>query len=444
MLSVLSNRTYRHLFLAQLVALLGTGLLTVALGLLAYDISGADAGQVLGTALAIKMVAYIGIAPIAGAFVNVLPRRTLLVLLDLVRALVALSLPFVTEVWQIYFLVFLLQSASAAFTPAFQATIPDILPDEKDYTRALSLSRLAYDMESLLSPLFAAMLLTVISFNGLFAGTAAGFLGSALLVVSVRLPALQVAASTAGGLLSRTTRGIRTYIATPRLVGLLAVTLSAAAASAMVIVNTIVIVREDLALGQTMYALALGAYGLGSMLAAFALTPMLERLSERSLMIGASMMLSIFLLGLALAGSGFGLSLPLLAAGWFLLGSAYSLCVTPSGRLLRKSGPSEERPSLFAAQFALSHACWLVAYPLAGWLGSAFGQNAALAGMGLLSLVGFLLALCLWPAADDERAPHSHENLPNDHPHIIADHRSGSPDHIFHIDELHKKWPKPK
>ena len=59
MLSVLSNRTYRHLFAAQVIALVGTGLATVALGLLAWDLAGGDAGQVLGTALAIKMVAYV-------------------------------------------------------------------------------------------------------------------------------------------------------------------------------------------------------------------------------------------------------------------------------------------------------------------------------------------------------------------------------------------------
>ncbi|EEB9150631.1 MFS transporter, partial [Salmonella enterica subsp. enterica serovar Paratyphi B] len=50
MLSVLRESRYRNLFTAQVVALLGTGLLTVALGLLAYDIAGADAGAVLGTA----------------------------------------------------------------------------------------------------------------------------------------------------------------------------------------------------------------------------------------------------------------------------------------------------------------------------------------------------------------------------------------------------------
>ena len=132
MLSVLRNRTYRHLFLAQVIALIGTGLATVALSLLAYDIAGGSAGAVLGTALAIKMVAYIGIAPIAGAFANRVPRRTLLVAMDVVRAGVAICLPFVTEVWQVYILIFALQSASAAFTPTFQATIPDVLPDERD------------------------------------------------------------------------------------------------------------------------------------------------------------------------------------------------------------------------------------------------------------------------------------------------------------------------
>lgn len=40
MLSPLANRTYRHLFAAQVSALLGTGLSTVALALLAYDLAG--------------------------------------------------------------------------------------------------------------------------------------------------------------------------------------------------------------------------------------------------------------------------------------------------------------------------------------------------------------------------------------------------------------------
>ena len=146
MLEVFADRTYRHLFTAQVVALLGTGLATVALGLLAYDLAGDNAGLVLGTVFTIKMVAYVGIAPIAGGLREPgEPPGVFGCSGFLVRAGVALCLPFVTEVWQVYLLIFLLQSASAAFTPTFQATIPDVLPDEARYTRALSLSRLAYD-----------------------------------------------------------------------------------------------------------------------------------------------------------------------------------------------------------------------------------------------------------------------------------------------------------
>lgn len=44
MLAVLRNPTYAKLFSAQIIALLGTGLLTVALGLLAFEIAGGDPG----------------------------------------------------------------------------------------------------------------------------------------------------------------------------------------------------------------------------------------------------------------------------------------------------------------------------------------------------------------------------------------------------------------
>src|SRR5262249_53175148 len=163
--------------------------------------------------LAIKMIAYVGVAPVVGGL-SMVPRRAFLVSMDLTRAAVALALPFVDRVWQVYVLIFILQSASAAFTPTFQATIPDILPDEREYTRALSLSRLAYDLENLLSPTLAAALLTLVSYNELFVGTVIGFIASALLVVSVRLPSPTAATQTGRSFFDKTTKGIRIYLAT--------------------------------------------------------------------------------------------------------------------------------------------------------------------------------------------------------------------------------------
>lgn len=282
MLDILAHRTYCHLFCAQVIALIGTGLATVALALLA----GENAGAVLGTALAIKMAAYVGVAPVAVAFAERLPRRMMLVALDLVRAAVALLLPFVTEIWHVYVLIFVLQSASAAFTPTFQATIPDVLPDEKEYTRALSLSRLAYDLESLLSPMLAAALLTVVRFHALFAGTVVGFLVSAALVVSVVLP--NPRASAARGIHGRTTRGLRTYLSTPRLRGLLGINMTVASAGALIIVNTVVFVQGEFGLGPSETALALATFGGGSVLAALALPPLLDNMPDRTVMLAGA------------------------------------------------------------------------------------------------------------------------------------------------------------
>lgn len=437
MLAVLRNRTYRHLFFAQVIALVGTGLATVALGLLAFNLAGPNAGAVLGTALAIKMIAYVGVAPIASAFAEKLPRRAMLVALDLVRAAVAVMLPFVTEIWQVYVLIFILQSASAAFTPTFQATIPDVLPDEREYTRALSLSRLAYDLESVASPLLAAALLTVISFNNLFAGTVVGFLASALLVVSVILPSPKPAAPR--GIYDRTTRGLRIYLQTPRLRGLLALTFAVSAAGAMVIVNTVVLVQSGLGLDQQWTAIALAAFGAGSMTAALALPALLDRFPDRPVMlVGAALLVLAMALGSLLAGYW---SLLVL---WVVVGIGYAVTQTPSGRLIRRSSNPEDRPSLFAAQFALSHATWLVTYPLAGWMGAAAGLPATFIAMAAIAAAGLLAALFLWPADDPVSIEHAHANLPSGHVHIADAQRTGHGHvhaHDFVIDTEHTSWP---
>ncbi|MFE1553110.1 MFS transporter [Streptomyces sp. NPDC058718] len=446
MLSVLRNRTYRRLFAAQVVALAGTGLATVALSLLAYDLAGANASAVLGTALAIKMAAYVGMGPVVGALADRLPRRTLLVAMDLVRAAVALSLPFVTQVWQIYVLILLLQTASAAFTPTFQATIPEVLPEERDYTKALSLSRLAYDLESLLSPVLAAALLTVVPYDRLFTGTAAGFLASGLLVRATALPA---PAARAGGLRARAAFGTRLLLGTPRLRALLALDVAVAAAGATVLVNTVVLVRDTLGRTPGDVPLALGAYGAGSMTTALLLPRALDRpglpgpARERALMLTAAFVLAgslgLLALGLALAPGGW--SWPGLLALWLVLGAATSAILTPGGRLLRRSARTADLPAAFAARFSLSHACWLLTYPLAGWLAARTGLPASAAVLTGIALLGALTAAHLWPRTDPPALEHAHPELPADHPHL-AETAGGRHAHDFHIDALHHHWPR--
>ncbi|WP_068153279.1 MFS transporter [Rhodococcoides corynebacterioides] len=407
MWSVLGNPRFRPLFAAQVVALVGTGLLTVALGLLAYDLAGTDAGLVLGLALAIKMIAYVVVAPVMSAAAHRVPRRTLMVSADAVRAAVALALPFVDQVWQIYVLIAVLQSASATFTPAFQAVIPTVLPDERDYTRALSLSRLAYDLESVLSPVLAAAALLVTSYHSLFVGTLVGFLGSGLLVwrglarrADAPIPADRVDATNRR---ARVTAGARIMLADPVLRGLLWLNAVVASGTAVVLVATVTIVRDELGGGETAVALALACFGAGSMVTALALPRLLDRVHDVRpvMLVGAAAVSAV--LALVAAGFAAGGGWAVLATGWAVLGAATSAISTPSGRVLRDRTAEADRPLVFAAQFSLSHACFLVTYPLAGVLAST--PVAAPATAAVLATLTAAAAARTWPRTVAEPVP---------------------------------------
>ena len=435
MLSILRHRVYRHLFAAQVISLLGTGMATVALSLMAFELAGDNAGTVLATALTIKMLAYVFVSPLLAALFQGRPRKPVLVLLDIIRALTALSLPFLTEVWHIYVVIFVLQSSSSGFTPLFQATIPDVLPDEREYTKALSLSRLAYDMESLISPMLAAALLLITSWHGLFFGTMLGFVASALLVLSVILPKAQ--ASAANTWTDRLTKGGRIYLLTPRLRGLLLLSFTTALGGAMVFVNTVVLVQGNFALSGQQTAFALAAFGFGSMLTALKLPTLLEKVTERRVMLtGLGLMIVAQLFGTLITGY------VTLLIIWFVLGAGCSLVQTPTSKVLVRSASIADRPALFATHFSLSHAGWMMAYPFAGWLLTVLDVNSAFLLLAGLSVIGLALASKLWPVNENSAISHRHDDLEAGHEHLEAFGYGEEHGHLYVIDSLHSKWPR--
>ena len=56
--TVLSDKTYRNLFFAQIISLIGTAIATVAIGLFAYNLAGANAAILLGIIFTLKMTVY--------------------------------------------------------------------------------------------------------------------------------------------------------------------------------------------------------------------------------------------------------------------------------------------------------------------------------------------------------------------------------------------------
>ncbi|MFD3592742.1 MFS transporter [Nocardia sp. NPDC058640] len=444
--SLFAHRDYRLLFTAQIAALFGTGLTTVALGLLAYDLAGADAALVLSTALTLKMVAYVTIAPIAGAYAGKLPRRQFLMTLNGIRGAIVLALPFVDQIWQIYVLITLLQIASAAYTPTYQAILPDLLPDERDYTKALSAAQLAATMETLLSPMLAALALSLISFHWLFVGTGLGFAVSVALVMSARIPNAVVGD---GAIKERLVAGLRLFAATPRLRGLLGLNLVVAAAGSVVMVNTVNYARDVLGGNQSGVALLLAANGAGTMLMALTLPAVLDRRSERTVMLtGATVLITGLTAALTLSTLPTGTwHWPAALTTWATIGAGTALILTPTGRVLRRSARPQDRPALFAAQFSLSHVAWLITYPITGWLATTAGFTTTWAALAVIAALGTAAAIRFWPRHDPAEITHVHE-LGTVDPAILADAIKVGPRHYQHthayvIDTNHPRWPTP-
>ncbi|RXJ69754.1 MFS transporter [Halarcobacter ebronensis] len=446
MKALFKNRTFIKLFIAQIISLVGTGITTIALTLLTWQLAKDNAGVVLGVALALKMIAYVFFSPIVSTFANKISRRKWLLSLDLIRAFIILYFPFITDIWEIYILIFLINLASAGFTPIFQATIADIVKEEEEYKKALSYSRLAYDLEQLLSPLLATFLLGLFSFHYLFVLDSISFFISSTLIFFTVLPKINYI-KTEDAYIKRLKFGISSYLKTPRLKALFFMYIIVALTSSMIITNSVVFVKDVFNKSDSNTALAFAVAGLGSMLIALLLPKVLQKFSLREVVLSGSIVLII---GQFIAY--FNNTWITFLLIWFIFGAGLSIIQVPAGLLIRLSCNPQDSVDYFSANFSLSHFCWMIAYPLTGFLGKYVGLNSTFLVLAIISLIALLLAFISYPNPDELELEHSHDKLSHSHDnadklHHIGDkythtHQKITHKHRFVIDTHHLNWPK--
>ena len=375
-----SNRTFIALFSAHVTSLLGTFAWSIALGLLAKQLVGAEVTEVTGITATIRIIVLVFFAPLAARVAELLGRKSTMIAADLMRVLVVVGFLFVNQVWQIYALAVVLNLGAALFTPLYKSVIPGITGD-KAYPKALAAGTVAYDLSFIMGPALAALLVSSIGFRGLFLIDAATFLISAALIFPLRLP---------GGLAPSADKpksdllfGIRKMITVPELRHSLLLALRVSIVGALGLVATVgyVTSQHELNLPDSYFGWATAALGLGSMIGviAYAYLPgsaqkVIERLVFPTLV--ASLVIAAGLRGFW----------PLVAA-WILSGAGQGVYNNLSNRILAANSREEERPHIYAAHFSLSHAGWGLTYPAAGFFTSWFGfQPTAWIFLGLLGL----------------------------------------------------------
>jgi MFS transporter, NRE family, putaive nickel resistance protein len=188
MSSLAGNAAFRKFFGAQVISLAGSGVTTVALALFVHQIAGAAAATVvLGQALMLRIIAFLIFSQPAGVLAHRISRKPILIAADLARFGLIALFPFITTVWQIYIAVFAVNYLTAFFTPAYEASLPEVV-GEGDYVQALSYSRVAVDVETVAGPALAGILLLIMSLRWVFWFDAFTYLVSAALVMGVKIP----------------------------------------------------------------------------------------------------------------------------------------------------------------------------------------------------------------------------------------------------------------
>ena len=380
--ALFSNRVFVRLFVAHTGSLLGTTLTMAALALLAEEMLGKGRGAALfGVALAIRIGVFVFLAPLAGLVAELFGRKRVMIATDLLRALVVIGFFFAVETWQIYLLVLVLNAGAAVFTPIYKSVIPGVV-GEKNYPRALAVGSMAYKVSEIAGPVIAAGIIFLTDFRSNFLVDFLTFVGSALILLSVRLPQLE----SPGRKRMDVLYGMRQMLGRAGLRHSLALSLCESVVGAFVIVTTASYVIGELELPDSMYPIAASASGIGAMIAAIAFglwdrqSTVPETLSRHSLV----------LLGLSLVLAAVIPNFAGLFAAWILAGLGITVLGIRSNEELAAHSDEHERSQVYAAHFSLSHAGWGIFYPLSGFLSTRIGfQNSAwifLAVLGLVSL----------------------------------------------------------
>ena len=390
----LQNRLFAQLYLAQTINLIGDALTWVGLALLAFELAGQGAGVIIAGALTLRVTVFVLLSPVAGAIADRFDRKRIMVVTHLARLGIICLFPWVTQAWQIYWLVLGLNVFNAFFTPTYTATIPLVTKDD-EYPQAIALSSATYQLLGVLGPGLAGSLAALVGIKNIFWGDALTFLVAAVLIFT--LPGKLLANSTSQPVRTLTQIGRDTGIGTQCLFGdrliryALTMQLVVSLAGAGILVNTVGYVQGVLHLDKIEYGWVMAAFGLGATVASLGLGYWNQQGKRIRLTTFGAILMTIAILPTHWANWEGLLML------WAVAGMGQTFVNLPTQILIADRVAKDLQGRVYGAHFAWSHLWWAFSYPLAGWLGSWFSQDSFFY-LGILALSLFVLFYLLQPS----------------------------------------------
>ena len=127
---LLTHPAFSRLLAAMAVSSLGDWVGFVAVASLVTTLAGSAAGASYAVAgvMTARMLPAILFGPIAGTLVDRVDRKRLMITSDLARGAMYASMPFLGQLWAVFVLSFFIECLSLLWTPARDASLPNLVP----------------------------------------------------------------------------------------------------------------------------------------------------------------------------------------------------------------------------------------------------------------------------------------------------------------------------
>jgi len=181
------NRSFRQLWLGQVVSQMGDWFDTIALYTIILNLTGS--GRDVGLLLVARFVPSFLFGPLSGVVADRFSRQKIMIVTDILRAVVVLGFLFVRsadQLWLIYVLTVLQLALSTFFEPAKTAAIPSIVSD-RELVPANAISSVTWSIMLTLGAAIGGVITGWFGTDVAFILDAATYLLSAALIASIRV-----------------------------------------------------------------------------------------------------------------------------------------------------------------------------------------------------------------------------------------------------------------
>ena len=409
-----------RLWLVQVVSALGDWIGFVAIIAIAGRIGGESSAGAISLVMSARMIPGFFLAPLAGVVVDRFDRKKVMVACDILRASVLLTLPFIDHVWTLVVASLALEIGTLMWSPAKDATVPNLVPPSHLAT-ANSLSLVAaYGTFPIATLLFAFLAKVATWLSGIDALEfleidqefvaiyldVFTFLLSAILISTIVIPKRKPVATPGdavgvdfGGVFRELREGWSFMFINPTVRAIMVGIGTGLIGGGMVVPLGDEFSRRQLGGGSAGFGLLLTAMGFGMAFGVITVTVVQKRLNKTRVFCWA-----VVVAGLALFGGAAMETLPTAVVFVGLLGICAGAVYILGFTILQETVVDALRGRVFASLYTLVRFCLLLSFAVGPLLAELFNRLSQRFVDGEVTLAGFTVELpgarlALWLAA---------------------------------------------